>query len=447
MMKVRSKGSVDNVGQNVPPGAQAAQGVPGSLPRETSYHGIRPLNPCELEIDLFCKGMRIDPSCSLEQDARFITRTRAGLGSGLELVIPGPLKDVWVNVPVEEDFAQQSCYRLVLEGGHYFVVDERQDFRYPIRIPPEPAWYTRLTSRGTPMHKVGVLQGTYLGIYISNSCGFWYYSPPLNCRFCATGLNVGVNEVAVKHVEDVVEVARAAKEESGVTFVHFNSGYQTERDLDVAAPYVKAVKSRVGALIGLQLIPTLDFWKYDRLIDLGADHFSFCYEFHNPEYFAKFLPGKEKLVGQQTFLRALEYTAKKLGKGACSGEIIAGIEPLEDTLKAIDYITGIGAFPTVCIFRPTIGADMEHWPSPRYEDMLVVFRHLYEACRKNNIPFDVTPNIEVSLIVQPGDTRYLAPRNWGTRWYGLKMAVAKQLARPYFWWKRRPRPIAASDVL
>ena len=50
------------------------------------------LNPCELEIDLFCKGMRIDPSCALEADARFISRTRAGLGSGLELVIPGPSK-------------------------------------------------------------------------------------------------------------------------------------------------------------------------------------------------------------------------------------------------------------------------------------------------------------------------------------------------------------------
>ena len=412
-----------------------------------SEAGSAPLNPCELEIDLFCKGMRIDSSCVLERDARFIARTRAGLGSGLEIVIPGTIKDVWVNVPVEEDFAQQSCYQLRFGSGNYSVFDDRTGHVYPVRIPPEPVWYTRTTSRGTPMHKVGVLQGTYLGIYISNSCGFWYHSPALNCRFCATGLNVGVNEVAVKDVADVVEVCQAAKQESDVTFVHFNSGYQTDRDLDVAAPYVKAVKSRVGALIGLQLIPTLDFWKYDRLIDLGADHFSFCYEFHNPEVFAQLLPGKQKLVGQDTFLRALEYTSKKLGKGACSGEIIAGVEPIKDTLAAIDYITGLGAFPTVCIFRPTIGADMEHWPPPRYEDMLIVFRHLYEACRRNNIPIDVTPNIEVSLIVQPGDTRYLAARNWGTRWYSMKMAAARKLAQPYFWWKRQPKRIVASEVL
>jgi hypothetical protein len=421
-----------------PATARASRGI-----QRTLYQ----LNPCELEIDLFCKGLRIDPSCALEDDARFISRTRAGLGSGLELVIPGSIKDVWVNVPVEEDFAQQSCYELVREQGEYQVKDTRQGHRYAVRIPPEPAWYTRQTARGTPMHKVGVLQGTYLGIYISNSCGFWYHSPAVNCKFCASGLNVGVNEVARKDIDDVVEVVRAAKQESGASFVHFNSGYQKDRDLDEAAPYVKAVKSRVGTLVGLQLIPTLDFWKYDRLIDLGTDHFSFCYEFHNPDFFAHYLPGKQQLVGQQTFFRALEYTTKKLGKGSCSGEIIAGVEPLEDTLRAIDYITGIGAFPTVCIFRPTIGSDMEQVPSPRYEEMLVVFRHVYEACRRNNIPIDVTPNIEVSLIVQPGDTRYLAPRNLASSFYHAEMALARWLVRPYFAWKMRPKNITASEVL
>jgi hypothetical protein len=428
--------------------------IGGTLPvAETTYDDrvseaaiTKPLNPCELEIDLLCKGMRIDPSCILDSDGRQITRTRAGLGSGLEIIIPGSLKDVWVNVPVVEEFALRSCYRLARKDEEYFVIDCRQGFVYPIVLSPEPAWYNQQTSRGVPMSRVGVLQGTYLGIYISNSCGFWYHSPAVNCKFCTTGLNVGVNEVALKDVEDVVEVALAAKNESGVTFVHFNSGYQTNKDLDRAAPYVKAVKSRVGTLIGVQLTPTRDLWKYDQLVELGADHFSFCYEFQNPDYFERICPGKAKLIGQDTFFRALEYTAKKLGKGACSGEIIAGIEPISDTLKAIDIITGLGAFPTVCIFRPTVGSDMQDWPSPRYEDMIVVFRHLYEACRAHNIPMDVTPNIEVSLVVQPGDTRYLAPDSTETFLYDLKLKAMKQAARPYFWWKGRPKNIKRPDV-
>jgi len=401
-------------------------------------------NPAELEIDLLCSGIRIDASCTLTEDARFFARTRAGLGSGLELIIPADRKDLWINIPVEEDFAASSPYKLVKEGEAYLIRDDRdRSLGYAVKIPPQPAWYTGTTSRGTPMSKVGVLQGTYLGIYVSNSCLYWYQNPPVGCKFCSTGLNVGVNEMADKNVEDVVETALAAKEQSGNTFVHFNSGYQAGKGLDTVAPYVKAIKERVGALVGVQVMPTKDLWKYDWLIDLGTDHFSFCYEFHNPEYFEKFLPGKHATVGQKTFFDAMEYTAKKMGKGRNSGEIIAGVEPVEDTIRGIDYITSTGCFPTVCIFRPVIGAEMERYPPPPYEDMVAVMRHMYEACRRNGIPLGMAPNIEVSLIVNPDDAAYLAPPSLGKRWYEAKLAVIKALARPYFSWKMMPRRIRA----
>ena len=98
----------------------------------------QPLNPCELEIDLFCKGIRISPTCTLEDDGRLFSRTRAGLGSGLELVIPGNRKTLWMNVPVEEDFAQDSPYALVKDGPGYFVLDEGNKIYYPVEIPEEP---------------------------------------------------------------------------------------------------------------------------------------------------------------------------------------------------------------------------------------------------------------------------------------------------------------------
>ena len=132
--------------------------------------------------------------------------------------------------------------------------------------------------------------------------------------------------------------------------------------------------------------------------------FSFCYEFHNPDFFAKLLPGKEKLVGQETFLRALEYTSKKLGKGACSGEIIAGVEPIEDTLRAIDYITGLGAFPTVCIFRPTIGTDMEHWPPPRYFEIATDAAG-FEARAADRLPSGLPNRARIKVFdSRPGHT-------------------------------------------
>ena len=413
------------------------------------------LNPGELEIDLFCKGLRIDASCRLDRDARLFSRTRAGLGSGLELVIPGDLKDIWMNAPVEEDFCALSPYLVRWsEAGGYQVIDTRSDEDYEVHIPPTPAWYERTTSTGVPMSKIGVLQGTYLGIYVSEACMFWNPEENANCAFCTSGVNVGVNEVTRKRVADVVEVARAAKEESGVTFTHFNAGYQWEdkpehtraHGLNRAAPYVKAVREQVGGFLGVQVAPVLphDHWKYDWLIDLGADHFSFCYEFHNPDYFQSFCPGKFGHLGQDAFFRAMEYTTKLLGKGKVSGEIIAGIEPIEDTLQAIDYITSVGAFPTVCIFRPLIGADLEHLASPAAEDMQRVMEHMWRAMVRNRVPMEIIPNIEVSLIVQPGDAAYLAPRDLGWRAYRARNSVLRTLASPFVSWKLKPHPVKAS---
>ncbi|MEJ2368282.1 MAG: hypothetical protein P8Z49_08030 [Acidobacteriota bacterium] len=402
------------------------------------------LNPAELEIDLFCKGVRIGEGCTLEKDARSFSRTRAGLGSGLEIILPSPHKDIWMNAPVFEPFVESTPYKLVKRDGEYLVEDTRNGAGvYPVRVPSRPSWYDEQTSTGVPMNQVGVLQGTYLGIYFGETCHFWRMSPSKACKFCTTGLNVGTNEALEKSVDDVVETALKAKEESGITFVHFNSGYQENRSLEIAAPYVKALKEKVGVLVGLQAIPSAELWKYDWLIDLGVDHFSFCYEFHNPKYFEEHLPGKQEFVGQQTFFSAMEYVAKKMGKGRNSGEIIAGIEPVEDTLKAIEYITSVGCFPTVCIFRPLHGASLSGLPSPPYEDMVRVFRAVYESCMKAGIPTGLAPNIEVSLIVNPDDASPLSPPSLKNSLYEFRSNLTRIAARPLFASKMRRRRIKA----
>jgi hypothetical protein len=405
-----------------------------------------PLNACELEIDLFCRGLRVPPHVPLN-GARGISRTRAGLGSGLEIIIPTNSwlkRDVWLNAPVIEGFAHQSPYVLDWSGGpdraggSHSIVDRRNQARYPVRLPEEPSWYRRLTSRDVPMSQVGVLQGTYLGIYVNPVCAFWNYDPPLNCRFCTTGANVGCREAATKTVEDVVETCHAAKEFSDVTFVHFNGGFQGSRGLRAVEPYVKAVKENVGLLVGVQLTPEKDFTAYDRLIDLGVDHFSFCVEFMDPDWFARICPGKARMLGQSLYFDAMDYCASRLPRGAVSGEIIAGLEPIESTLAAIERIASVGAFPTVCVFRPTVGSDMEDWPPPAYEDMRRVLAAVYDACRRHHVPIGLAPNIEVSLVVNPDDAAMLAPMTLRTLAYEAWRRALRVAARPMF--ARRMRP-------
>jgi hypothetical protein len=148
------------------------------------------------------------------------------------------------------------------------------------------------------------------------------------------------------------------------------------------------------------------------------------------------------MLSQKLFFDAMEYCAKRMPRGAVSGELIAGVEPVEDTLAAIDYVASMGAFPTVCVFRPTVGSDMQDWPSPRYEDMRRVMAHVYDACRRNWIPIGAAPNIEVSIVVNPDDAAMLAPKTAGFWTFEAYRRAARVAAAPLFWWKQRPRRVS-----
>jgi hypothetical protein len=193
----------------------------------------------------------------------------------------------------------------------------------------------------------------------------------------------------------------------------------------------------VGLLVGVQLAPERDLTRYDALVAAGVDHLSFCVELMDPAWFARMCPGKARVHGQSLYFSALEHCVSLMPFGAVSGEVIAGIEPTDNTMAAIDHITALGAFPTVCIFRPTEGSDMATWPSPEYTEMRRVMAHLYEACRRHWMPIGAAPNIEVSLVVTPDDAALLAHRTASFYWYEGYRRLTRLAAGPIF--RRRMR--------
>jgi len=358
-------------------------------------------NPGLLKLDLFCRGMRIDESCDIAADGRPILRTRAGLGSGLEVILPD---DLYANVPVDEKWVRGTPYTLKKENGGYRI-EKGGERVAAVRLPRRPAFYDATTTSGKKMSRVGVMQGTYLGIYPGKICRYWELKPRVNCKFCSVGLNIGAREEEEKSVADVLETVLAARAEEKITFVHFNTGYyEGDTYLDALEPYVRAVKERTGLLIGVQTPPHPDLKRYDRLRKMGVNNVSFCFEIWNDEIFEATCPGKAKHVGKQRYLDAIEYCARLFD--TANGEIVAGLEPPESSIEAIDWITGVGAIPTVCVFRPLTGTDFEDKPPPKTEDMVPIFRRLYEACMERDLPIGIAPNIKVSIVMLPEEGRY-----------------------------------------
>ena len=392
-------------------------------------------NPAWLKLDLYCKGLRLHDSCYVEEDGgRKILRTRAGLGSGLELILPGGL---WTNVPVSEGFAKRSPYELRREQGRYLLFRDGREVA-PVTLSPRPAWYEAKTSTGKPMTRIGTLQGTYLGIYQAKVCEYWTAKPQkTNCKFCSVGLNLGIDDGDEKSVDEVMEVIHAARRDSKITYVDFNTGhYDGDTYLDILEPFVKRIKAETGLLVGLQTPPHRDLKRYDRLRAMGVNRVSFCFEIFDRGLFQEVCPGKHAEYGLDHYLEAIRYCATLAGKGPRSepwvvnGEIIAGLEPPESSIRAIDWITSVGAVPTVCVFRPLTGTDLEDAEPPRTEDLVPVFRRLYEACMERGLPIGCAPNVHVSLVLLPEECRSLSPRRYPLQTLKIK-AMAKVFARRF----------------
>ncbi len=391
-------------------------------------------NPGLLKLDLYCKGIRLDDSCFIEQDGgRGIMRTRAGLGSGLEAILPGGL---WTNIPVVENFATESPYVLTKTGTRYTIFRDSEPIA-PIVLSPRPGWYDQRTTSGKPMSRIGSLQGTYLGIYPAKVCDYWLAAPNKeNCKFCSVGLNLGVDDAETKSVDEVLEVVHAARRESGITYVDFNTGhYEGDTYLDILEPYIRRVKKESSLLIGIQTPPHHDLRRYDRLKEIGVNRVSFCFEIHDPERFIEVCPGKHRQYGLKRYLEAVEYCASLGRKGGfepwvANGEIIAGLEKPEGSIAAIDWITSVGAIPTVCVFRPLKATDYEDVPPPKTEDLIPVFRRLYEACMEHDLPIGVAPNIHVSLVLLPEECRWFSDH---PRKYWRKELKLRAMSRVFRW--------------
>ncbi len=392
------------------------------------------VNPAYLKLDLYCRGMRLHESCDAPGDGgrpdvrndggrpdlrndggRPILRTRAGLGSGLELILPGEL---WTNVPVTERFAQTSPYELRREKSSYRIWRDGKPCA-DVRLAPRPAWYDRSTTSGKAMRLIGTLQGTYLGIYPGKVCDFWMTGAARdtkeNCRFCSVGLNLGADDAPGKTLDDVLEVVHAAWRESGITYVDFNMGHHDDWSyLDMLEPYLRRVNEETGLLLGVQVPPHPDLSRFDRLKKLGVNRVSFCFEIFDRRLFAETCPGKARIYGLDHYLQAIEHCASLGAPGrlalepwVTNGEIIAGLEPPESSIEAIEWLTERGAIPTVCVFRPLSGTDMKETPPPDTDALVPVFASLWTRCMERGLPIGLAPNIHVSLVLLPEECRSL----------------------------------------
>lgn len=361
--------------------------------------GLCPFNPGYLKLLLSTKGMRIDKAITGEIERTL--KTRRGVSGGVELILPG---DVWVNVPAYEEFAHASELCLTKEGATFFVLGHGD--RIPVDIVPQPDFYNKVTSKGTPFSQLAVLHGGEVHITPTSRCQFFDFDA--NCVFCHERQAFIPIAREFITVEEVIEIVDAAFSDGLADAVELNIGYYDTEDRGVLHldPYIQAIKKNFDTLVSVDVQPPKTNAWVDRTYAMGADKVSYHMEIFDREIFSKLCPGKEDRIGWERFAETLECAAGVFPSGTVSSNLIVGLEPPESTMKGIDFLTGRGVMPILPIFRPLKGTLLADTPTPEVDDIAPIFGHFYRAVKKSRMNMSWSKN--VSTYMTPLEARYFA---------------------------------------
>lgn len=364
--------------------------------KETTYC---PFNPGHLKLLLSTKGMRLDETVVKEIDNTL--RSRRGVAGGVDLILPG---DIWVNVPTEEEFAHSSPLCLTKENKHFFISGHGDKIK--VKLVPQPSFYDRLTSKGTPFYQVAALHGGAVHITPSSKCQFFDVSQ--NCTFCLEREAFSPEQREFISVEEVLEIVAVAFGEGVADSVELNIGFYDSEDRGIALlePYIKAIKRNYDTLVAVDVQPPeTDIW-IEKTYAMGADKISYHMEIFDKKAFKEFCPGKDKLIGWNRFAEALDYASGIFQSGMVSSNLIVGLESPASTIKGIDFLTGMGVAPILPIFRPLKGTSFQGKTTPEVEEIAPIYGHLYNAVKKSNI--NMTWEKNVSAHMTPLEGRYFA---------------------------------------
>lgn len=307
-----------------------------------------------VKFGLLAEGAVVDNAARQRlDDAKQPLRTRSGISGGLDIRLPGGVE---VNVPIDEPFAQNSSYTLGWEDDALVV---RRAGETLCHFEPllTPEFYGRRTTHGDePMYRIAQMCSSDRLCYGMTGATCYFWARSRRCQYCSIGKNSSA-DFARKQADQLLEVLTEAVHDPVLPARHVLLGGGTPPGDDMGAlmaanlcEQIKTAFPRVPIYVMIAA-PLRDEY-LERLHDAGADEIGINLEFWTDEAWRRYIPGKDRIIGKQRYLSALETCVDLWGPVRARSILIAGLEPLQATYEAATALAGMGVMPIVSPFRP-----------------------------------------------------------------------------------------------
>jgi hypothetical protein len=334
-----------------------------------------------MRLAIFARGLRLSERVSalFKGVIKEPLRTRAGAAGGLDLVLDD---GSWVNAPVLERFCSRSPYLLDVHEERFVITNGSAIYQY-VSLPPRPAYYDSLTTAGTTMSRVGIMQGDRLTMSLTNFCVFWGTDDV--CQYCSIGLNRS-NDEFYKSVTDVVETSVAATREGVANHIAINAGGLPgdDRGALLYARYARSLRERIGVPIAAQLLPPKDLDFVNHLKDGGYSEVTYDVEIFDWDANSLTSPGKAA-IGLSHYVATLKRAVEVFGVGNVSSNLIAGLESAQSAARGVSLFASLGVVPKLIVFRPLEGTPLSEHAPPAVTELIHIYQQCHEAAAEHGM--------------------------------------------------------------
>jgi hypothetical protein len=311
----------------------------------------RPGGPSELKIELMCAGVRYSEA----------------LGAAAAHAVPNfypyrfqpgernPTGKDTAAIPYMMETADGTMMRVLASGrspwhvegsrrAGYLLIDDTTARSVPIEFLSAFTWMSGKTSDGFPLAQSGVSNhGDMLVINVAPGCEYFLHKQDgvsMRCIFCSYGAPdertahlgqvTGQVEIPERTLARMLEGVDAITAETEIRHIYLVGGSLTdahlegERFLQLARAVRTHVGNRFPIALGSGALPdeAIRAFARERLVD------SVCFnlEIWSQPLFAKVCPGKQRYVGYERWIEALETAVALWGRGRVYSAMVAGIE-------------------------------------------------------------------------------------------------------------------------
>lgn len=326
-----------------------------------------------LKIDVMTHGLAISAAAREEMQGtgakpRPLTLADYASTSGVSIRLDG---EVWVNAPIVDfnpNFVTQPAGELCWESGRFVIRNESLEVgAVPV---PVPAYHDQINAWGEKYTSYAITHTDRVRISPIQGCA-------ITCQFCDLPYEYRYSS---KRIDGLVDAVARALADPSLPAQHVLISGGTPLPDDYS--YENEVYDRVCAAfpdveVDVMMVPMPGLLDPGRLKSAGVHGLSINLELYGEEQARKVMAGKARISRQAT-LDFIEDAVNVFGPGRVRSLIMLGLEPLTDTMRAVNRLAERGCDPVLSPFRPDPSTPLRGMDPPT-SDLLAA---AYEGARE-----------------------------------------------------------------